>query len=110
MHPTIVLKCKDDFDAYKFEDRVVQLDINGTPVKVGRSQGPLKPRSDNGIFDCRVLSRNHAHVWYEDSTFFIKDTGSSNGTFVNQLKVSNEPVMSKNVYKSNCIIRYLGIK
>jgi hypothetical protein len=25
-----------------------------------------KPSTDNSIFDCKVLSRNHALLWYED--------------------------------------------
>ena len=50
----------------------VQLDSGGSPVKVGRSQGALKPRPDNAIFECRVLSRSHAQVWCEGDAYFIK--------------------------------------
>ena len=39
MGPTIVLKCKENYESYKFEDRTIQLDASGTPSKVGRSQG-----------------------------------------------------------------------
>ena len=93
--PILVLKCKGSYDSFKFEDRQVQLDPSGAPVKVGRSQGALKPRGDNAIFECRVLSRSHAQVWCEESLYFIKDTGSSNGTFVNQQRVHQEPVQIK---------------
>jgi len=95
MNPILVLKCKGSYDSFKFEDRQVQLDSGGAPVKVGRSQGALKPRGDNAIFECRVLSRSHAQVWCEEGVFFIKDTGSSNGTFVNQQRVHQEPVQIK---------------
>ena len=35
-------------------------------VKVGRSVAKIKAASDNFIFDCKVLSRNHAVIWLED--------------------------------------------
>ena len=59
------------------------------------NEGPLKPKSDNSIFECRVLSRHHAHIWYEDEQIWVKDKGSSNGTFVNGMKVTGEQVSSK---------------
>ena len=55
----------------------------------------MKPKSDNSIFECRVLSRHHAHIWYEDEQIWVKDKGSSNGTFVNGMKVTGEQVSSK---------------
>ena len=39
MNPLLVLKCKGSYDSFQFEDRQVQLDSGGSPVKVGRSQG-----------------------------------------------------------------------
>jgi pSer/pThr/pTyr-binding forkhead associated (FHA) protein len=35
-----------------------------------------------------VLSRNHAIIWYEDGRFYLRDTKSSNGTFVNNQRLS----------------------
>ena len=43
--------------------------------------------TDNGVFDCRVLSRRHASLWTEGSRCFVRDLGSSNGTFVNGERV-----------------------
>ena len=40
--PTVVFKCKADYDSFKFEDRVITLDPNGAPVKIGRSQGLIQ--------------------------------------------------------------------
>lgn len=37
----------------------------------------------------KVLSRNHALMWFEDDNFYIKDTKSSNGTFINNERLSN---------------------
>lgn len=57
-------------------------------LKIGRSMARFKPNNDNAIFDCKVLSRNHAILWYEEGAFFLKDTKSSNGTFVNNERLS----------------------
>jgi len=35
-------------------------------IKVGRSVARVKPALNNAIFDCKVLSRNHALFWYKD--------------------------------------------
>jgi len=72
-----------------FEERRISLD---KPCKIGRSVAKIKPEPNNAIFDCKVLSRNHALLWHENSKFFIQDTKSSNGTFLNgnRLGKSNE--------------------
>ena len=36
------------------------------PQKVGRPVNKKTISPNNLIFDCRVLSRNHALIWYED--------------------------------------------
>jgi hypothetical protein len=56
--------------------------------KVGRPVDKKKISQFNFIFDCRVLSRNHALIWFENGKFWIKDTKSSNGTFVNDCRLS----------------------
>merc|ERR1719234_2372927 len=58
------------------------------PVKVGRSVARARPIQTNAIFDCKVLSRNHALLWYENGKFYLQDTKSSNGTFVNNQRLS----------------------
>jgi pSer/pThr/pTyr-binding forkhead associated (FHA) protein len=58
------------------------------PLKVGRSVDKKRISTNNLIFDCRVLSRNHAVIRFEDGKFYIKDTKSSNGTFVNENRLS----------------------
>ena len=37
------------------------------PAKVGRSLAKTKIQANNFIFDCRVLSRNHALIWFQDN-------------------------------------------
>ncbi|KAK3860208.1 hypothetical protein Pcinc_033728 [Petrolisthes cinctipes] len=58
------------------------------PVKIGRSVARARPATNNAIFDCKVLSRNHALLWYENGKFYLQDTKSSNGTFVNNQRLS----------------------
>ncbi|XP_067932387.1 sarcolemmal membrane-associated protein-like isoform X3 [Watersipora subatra] len=58
------------------------------PVKIGRSVARAHPLPTNAIFDCKVLSRNHALLWFEDDKFYLQDTKSSNGTFVNNQRLS----------------------
>ena len=48
----------------------------------------LRASTTNAIFDCKVLSRNHALIWYEAGKFYLQDTKSSNGTFVNNQRLS----------------------
>lgn len=74
-------------NSHEFQERTLTLD---QPIKVGRSVARAKPTSTNAIFDCKVLSRHHALLWYENGKFFLQDTKSSNGTFVNNNRLSSE--------------------
>lgn len=58
-------------------------------AKIGRTVPRSRVEETNAIFDCKVLSRNHAIIWYADGKFFIKDTGSSNGTFINNQRIKS---------------------
>lgn len=59
---------------------------------MGRLIAKSKASEGNAIFDCKVLSRNHAILWYTaDGRFWVKDTKSSNGTFINDNKLGNDP-------------------
>uniref|UniRef100_A0A1B6DJM0 Sarcolemmal membrane-associated protein n=1 Tax=Clastoptera arizonana TaxID=38151 RepID=A0A1B6DJM0_9HEMI len=83
MAGTAVLICHND--SHPFLNRALTLD---EPVKIGRSVARARAAQNNGIFDCKVLSRNHALLWYADGKFFVQDTKSSNGTFVNNQRLS----------------------
>ena len=72
-------------NSFHFEDRVLEL---SSPVRIGRSHKDDKSDSGNAIFDCKVLSRNHATILFDEDKFWIVDTGSSNGTFVNNIRLS----------------------
>nr|XP_023024986.1 sarcolemmal membrane-associated protein isoform X1 [Leptinotarsa decemlineata] len=85
MIPKAVLSCRPN--SHLFQERTLALDQS---VKIGRSVARAKPTSTNAIFDCKVLSRHHALLWYENGKFFLQDTKSSNGTFVNNNRLSAE--------------------
>ncbi|MGH0123646.1 UNVERIFIED_CONTAM: hypothetical protein FKN15_012786 [Acipenser sinensis] len=70
-----------------FQERHVYLD---EPVKIGRSVARCRPAQNNATFDCKVLSRNHALIWFDHKTgkFYLQDTKSSNGTFINSQRLS----------------------
>lgn len=79
-------------NSHPFEERTLTLD---QPVKIGRLLAKAKVSPHNGIFDCKVLSRNHALLWHENGKFFLQDTKSSNGTFVNNHRLSKSGEESK---------------
>ncbi|KAH8421241.1 hypothetical protein KR009_006606 [Drosophila setifemur] len=85
----IVLQC--EAKSHKFEQRSILL-LPNQECKVGRLIAKSKASEGNAIFDCKVLSRNHAMLWYtSDGRFWVKDTKSSNGTFINDNKLGNDP-------------------
>ncbi|CAI5447727.1 unnamed protein product [Caenorhabditis angaria] len=73
--------------SHPFEERRIKVGPESDPVKIGRAVARTQPTDENGVFDCKVLSRNHAIVWYNKGVFWIRDTKSSNGTFVNNEKL-----------------------
>lgn len=78
-----VLICRDN--SHPFQERTLTLE---QPVKIGRSVARARAAQNNAIFDCKVLSRNHALLWYSSGKFYLQDTCSSNGTFVNNQRLS----------------------
>lgn len=81
-------------NSFKFCDRVLDLEV---PVKIGRAFKTEKSNPDNAYFDCKVLSKAHALLLYEteECRFFLLDTGSSNGTFVNNIRLSKSGTESE---------------
>jgi EAL domain-containing protein (putative c-di-GMP-specific phosphodiesterase class I) len=60
---------------------VVHSPVDGNPYIVGRKTGvSLK-------IQFRTVSGNHAMLWVEKGTLFLRDLGSTNGTFINGNRV-----------------------
>ena len=60
-------------------------------VIVGRcTSAQTKPSNNNGYFDSKVLSRQHAKFYSEQEKVLVMDLGSANGTFLNNKRLSDE--------------------
>lgn len=68
MSSVVILACQPN--SHPFQERHISL---LEPVKIGRSVARARPASNNGIFDCKVLSRNHAVVWYENGKVRLRE-------------------------------------
>ncbi|TLD21125.1 hypothetical protein PspLS_08879 [Pyricularia sp. CBS 133598] len=70
-----------------FIDRRLTLGAENDRVAIGRTSKSIskgRVATDvNGLFDCAVMSRNHAVLYTKSGDIFIEDTTSMHGTFVN---------------------------
>lgn len=75
-----------------FERKQINLPFYPEVLRIGRqTNAKTMPTPVNGYFDSKVLSRQHAEVWADrNGKVFIKDVKSSNGTFVNGQRLSQE--------------------
>jgi hypothetical protein len=68
-YPCCAFQCRPN--SHPFQERCIPLN---EPVKVGRAVARLKALANNAIFDCKVLSRQHAKLWYESGK--VRSRGS----------------------------------
>lgn len=64
--------------------------VTGTNViRLGRADSQSKPTVDLTKYHARELgvSRNHAEIVFSDGSYYIKDNGSVNGTWINSEKI-----------------------
>jgi len=74
-----------------FERKALRVPLYPDVIRLGRqTNNQTIPTAQNGYFDSKVLSRQHAEVWADSSgKVWIKDK-STNGTFVNGQRLSGE--------------------
>ncbi|KAJ3168396.1 hypothetical protein HDU87_001160 [Geranomyces variabilis] len=70
----------------------------GSIVRIGRQvikdgqptvlKGQKVPQENDIWFASKVVSRNHAEMWVKDGQIYVKDIGSSSGTFLNKMRLS----------------------
>ena len=65
--PCCLFRCRPN--SHPFQERCIPLN---EPVKVGRAVARLKALPNNAIFDCKVLSRQHAKFWYDNGKVRLK--------------------------------------
>ncbi|RVD86490.1 uncharacterized protein DFL_004764 [Arthrobotrys flagrans] len=81
--------------------------VVGEVVKVGRFSD-----RDNGNpvgFKSKVVSRRHCEFWWSDGSWFVKDVGSSSGTFLNHVRLSHPNTESKPYVVHDGDVVQLGI-
>ncbi|CAL1527158.1 unnamed protein product, partial [Lymnaea stagnalis] len=100
MSALAILSCRPN--SHPFQERQISLH---EAVKIGRSVARARPSASNGIFDCKVLSRHHAMLWYETGKFYLQDTKSSNGTFINNQRLckGGEESPAREIYSGDLI-------
>lgn len=65
---------------------VIELSTYMNLVHIGKPNNLVPPDVDvSGFPDSDIVSRVHADIRIEGGDFYIEDTGSSNGTYVNNL-------------------------
>jgi hypothetical protein len=75
-----------------FERKTIAVPFTPDSLRIGRQTNQKTiPTATNGFFDSKVLSRQHAEVYAErNGKIYIRDVKSSNGTFVNGTRLSQE--------------------
>jgi len=77
---------------------VNRFDIDGSGLSFGRA-------ADNQVqIDDSAVSTNHAEIVVEQNSegnkvYIIRDSGSTNGTFLNEQKVEQQPLRHKDVIR-----------
>ena len=65
-------------------DTTIEIPLDLNLVHIGKPNGQIPPDIDvAGFPDSEVASRVHADIRIEGDAYYIEDTGSSNGTYVN---------------------------
>ncbi|KAF4471229.1 VPS64 Vacuolar sorting [Fusarium albosuccineum] len=75
-----------------FERKTIAVPFAPESLRIGRQTNQKTiPTPTNGFFDSKVLSRQHAEIYAErNGKIYIRDVKSSNGTFVNGTRLSQE--------------------
>jgi len=75
-----------------FERKTINVPFYPDVLRIGRqTNNKTMPTPTNGYFDSKVLSRQHAEIWADrNGKIWIRDVKSSNGTFVNGQRLSQE--------------------
>ncbi|ANB11603.1 Far10p [Sugiyamaella lignohabitans] len=95
-----------------FEKKSLVVPFAPDVLKLGRqTNAKTAPGIDNGYFDSRVLSRQHAEIWADrlSGKVWIKDAKSSNGTYINKQRLSSDNTESEPYELKKNDILELGI-
>lgn len=87
---------------YPHGTQEVQLSPSPAPIHLGRA-----PDNTIVISDPTVSSR-HARLYLQGNQWYIQDLGSTNGTFVNNLRVTQHPVRIGDQIRLGAIVIQVG--
>ncbi|CCU77408.1 vacuolar protein sorting-associated protein 64 [Blumeria hordei DH14] len=75
-----------------FDRKTIYVPFHPETLRIGRqTNAKTAPTPNNGYFDSKVLSRQHAEIWADrEGRIWIRDVKSSNGTFINGTRLSAE--------------------
>ncbi|KAK9452397.1 uncharacterized protein V1518DRAFT_431272 [Limtongia smithiae] len=97
LKPNAVFLCLAPLN-HTFTRKCIKVPFYPSTMLLGRQiNSRTVPTPENGYFDSRVLSRQHAEIWADrtSGSVWIRDIKSSNGTFVNGTRLSREGVDSE---------------
>jgi pSer/pThr/pTyr-binding forkhead associated (FHA) protein len=68
---------------------IVELPQNLSVIHIGKPNDLVPPDVDvSGFPNSEIVSRKHADIRVEADAFYIEDVGSSNGTYINNIPLS----------------------
>ena len=67
--------------------------VEGVVAKIGRqvnrpNNNAAQASKESIWFQSKVVSRSHAEIWAKDCQVYLRDVGSSSGTFLNRMRLS----------------------
>ncbi|VUC20229.1 unnamed protein product [Clonostachys rosea] len=91
----VMLTVTNDTHDRQFPSRSITLSADKATTPIGRQSSRrrgLEAASNNFLFDCPVMSRDHATIKLDNDKqeVSIKDSGSLHGTFVNSLRLQDQ--------------------
>lgn len=80
-----------------------RIPLGEDPIEAGRSSGCQIP------IDQESVSRRHARIWRTGDVFRVKDLGSTNGTYVNDLLISEHDLQDGDLVKvGRTILKFMS--
>ncbi|RPI15482.1 MAG: FHA domain-containing protein [Ignavibacteriae bacterium] len=73
--------------------------LSGKRFKISAGTTTIGRQSTDIIISDTTVSRNHARIYFDNSKFYIEDNSSTNGTFVNNFRVSASEIKPGDIIK-----------
>ncbi|KIJ28243.1 hypothetical protein M422DRAFT_134942, partial [Sphaerobolus stellatus SS14] len=87
-HPIRLIPHLDSTRSLHFEAGCRDVRQGDPLLRIGRFTEQPGNTSNKFAFKSKVDSRGHAEVWFDAGAWYIKDTKSSSGTFLNHIRLS----------------------